>query len=75
MQKSMELMQNRNRRLNGIVAEQTRAIAKLYRVVVILLGEWDKLDQPGYRGAAEVARRIDKKKIKEAREIFKEIKL
>lgn len=75
MQKSLELMQRRNRRLLEINAEQSRAIAKLYGAVVVLIGEWDKLDRPGYRGAAEVARRVDKNKIKEARNILKEIKL
>ena len=75
MQKSMELLLQRNKRQNLMIAEQTRAISKLYGVIVVLLAELDKLDKPGYRGAAEVDRRIDKNRIKEARERFKDIKL
>lgn len=68
MQKSLELMQRRNRRLLEINAEQVRAISKLYIMLGALLTEWDLPHTKSWRTGYN-------SRVAKARELIKELKL
>jgi len=74
MHKSLEVMQRRNRRQNAIIAEQARAIAKLYAALTSAITLLERLDQQNHcdRGAGKYE---EDESITQLREVLKEVKL
>ena len=74
MQKSMELLQRRNKKQNEIIAEQARAISKLYTAIKLALTLLEELDKSQHydRGVGEY---VEIEAITNIRELLKELKL
>ena len=70
MQKSLELMQRRNRSQNKLIEEQGRVISKLYMVLKPALELLEELDESQHRDRG-VGKYVENEVITKLREVLK----